>query len=90
LPTVVGHSAQHYHIEYRAAPSGIADPELLQVRKDKEAKALQAFVKDVAPAFRSLQEMHTWIFSQHGAYHTARLQRVAEQNELSAELLKTY
>jgi uncharacterized SAM-binding protein YcdF (DUF218 family) len=90
LPAVAGGTRPNYDIEYRAALSGIADPELLQVRKDKEAKALQAFVKDVAPAFRSLQEMHTWIFSRHGAYHTARLQKVAEQSEVSAELLKTY
>lgn len=90
LPAVLGGPAPKYDIQYRAALAGVEDERLLALRVEKEGRALTEFSSDVAPFLRSVQEMHGWVFLQHGAYHTARLQKPVENSALPSELLKTY
>jgi hypothetical protein len=38
----------------------------------------------------SLQEMHTWLFTQHSAYKSSRLIDTGIVTEIDAETLKSY
>ena len=77
-----------YHIEYVPVGSGIADENLLKVRREKETASLQTFEKSVKHEFNSLLTLHDWIFTQHKAYATSRHSNKVDS--INPELLKTY
>ena len=86
-----------YAISYKAADAGIDDAKLLQLRQDKETRALKSFLLDVVPVIHTFREMHQWLFTQHSAYAANRLVEHRNEggsnnrlNEVSSELLKTY
>jgi hypothetical protein len=79
-------------VQYVSVASGISDSALLKVRQDKEFSSLQAFQDSTRHQFRSLLELHDWLFTQHSAYSSSRLVgRSAERTRVvDSELLKTY
>jgi uncharacterized SAM-binding protein YcdF (DUF218 family) len=90
LPLRIGASPTPYEISYRAAPPGISDAHLLETREGKEAASLAYFQTSVAPGIRSMQDMHWWLFTKHGAYAASRLKQTSVAPAVSEELLKTY
>jgi len=91
LPRYTGAMSEPYSVEYRAAPAGITDEHVLQVRKERESSSLDSFTTSVAPVMKSMQEMHRWLFTQHKAYAASRLLvKNKKDDAVSVELLKTY
>ena len=64
-----------YQLHYLAAESGIADKTILEHRIAREKQSLVTFEQNAPTQYRSLQEMHTWLFTQHGAYASSRMSR---------------
>jgi hypothetical protein len=86
-----------YSLSFRAAPSGVPDPHLLEVRVAKEQRALAQFLRGEVPALRSFQALHRWIYTRHAAYSTLRLIAGTAANSsgssldaIPPDLLKTY
>lgn len=74
--------------------AGIDDLSILEARKQKEAKSLASFTSTVAPKWRTLYDLHVWLFSEHNAYSAQRLipKDSSESKASTADelLLKTY
>jgi len=75
-----------YNLTFVAVEAGIEDQTVLQLRKDKEQKALRDYHWD------SLYDLHTFLFTQHTAYATVRLTKEYESKVpvISEALLKSY
>lgn len=64
-------------LHFHGVPAGIADPDILRLRQEKERKALYQFTTEVAPQWQSLHDLHTWLFTEHMAYSAQRHQATA-------------
>eukprot|EP01033_Poteriospumella_lacustris_P006320 gene6320-4535_t len=66
------------------------------IRREKEQKSLEGFLTHVAPQWATWYDLHVWLFAEHNAYASKRLQADADPAKakpLSPEeqlLLKTY
>ncbi len=48
------------------------DPESLAQRREREARSLEAWTTKTMPQLRSLEDLHTWLFSEHACYAVAK------------------
>lgn len=75
---------------------GIEDASILKIRREKEQKSLEGFLTHVAPQWKTWYDLHVWLFVEHNAYASKRLQSDTDPTKakpLSPEeqlLLKTY
>jgi hypothetical protein len=60
------------------------DKGILEARREKEKTSLASFV-EIRNRTRTLQELHEWLFTGHGAYSIS-----ARPKRLTGEVLKTY
>lgn len=66
--------AQSVNLHFIPAAPGIDDSNILQARIMKETKALQSFQTQLQSLhWRTLYDVHVWLFSQHMAYASKRL-----------------
>eukprot|EP01062_Namystynia_karyoxenos_P044352 TRINITY_DN32657_c0_g1_i1.p2 TRINITY_DN32657_c0_g1~~TRINITY_DN32657_c0_g1_i1.p2 ORF type:complete len:300 (+),score=74.12 TRINITY_DN32657_c0_g1_i1:87-902(+) len=78
---------QGYVLDFVPCAAGIADAAALQARQEKERAALAALPRTTA-GIRTMAELHRWLFTQHGAYRSARL--LQARRSVSPALAKSY
>eukprot|EP00927_Polykrikos_kofoidii_P083017 TRINITY_DN8404_c0_g1_i2.p1 TRINITY_DN8404_c0_g1~~TRINITY_DN8404_c0_g1_i2.p1 ORF type:complete len:268 (-),score=57.94 TRINITY_DN8404_c0_g1_i2:51-854(-) len=76
-----------YCLEFVEVPNDGVEGEVLQSRKDREAKSTVSFKKNTA-TMGTMREMHSFVFSQHMAYASARL--VKDREPVDPKALQTY
>ncbi len=75
-----------YELAFEASPDGLMTGELLERRREREAASLAAFLEK-ADRFRSLAEVHAWMYAGHEAY---RAESVANPRPFDPELAGLY
>ena len=72
-----------YSLSFEAVPDVGLDGPVLQARKDRERASLAA-LGNLIPRFRTLAQLHQWLFTEHDAYK-ASLTRPEPASGLAAE-----
>eukprot|EP01060_Flectonema_neradi_P009490 TRINITY_DN16755_c0_g1_i1.p1 TRINITY_DN16755_c0_g1~~TRINITY_DN16755_c0_g1_i1.p1 ORF type:complete len:255 (+),score=56.84 TRINITY_DN16755_c0_g1_i1:45-809(+) len=75
-----------YNVQYVSVGDGL-DPDILKIRLQKEEKAKPGVAK-LTSSMATMPEFHKWLFSQHGAYKTARL--LEQRQTIDPKLAKSY
>ena len=83
--------SEQYSISYESVPTD-PDNEILQMRRDKEAEALEKFKKLwESNNFRSMEDIHKWMYGKHKAYAAPYVfELLFEPVEMDKKLLNSY
>jgi len=76
-----------YNLEYVEVPNDGVEGEALASRKEREAKSTAGFKRNTAN-LKTLQQMHTFLFSDHLAYASKRL--LKDREPVDPKALQTY
>lgn len=90
LPSVAGGPnplRTQYDVVYLEVASGL-DASILKAREAREKESLRTFIETNGDAFRTMVELHEFIFRRHNAYSSVRLTK--EREAVSAEVLASY
>lgn len=68
---------------------GLFDPEILLARAEKEQKAVETWHQNTS-AFKSISELHRWLFATHLCYAVARQHEFGVKDDLDPRLAATY
>jgi hypothetical protein len=77
------------HLSFMPVEPGIEDPLILKARREKELSSAKGFQESTATKWKSLQELHDWLFTEHEAYASKRLTKTRPKITNDA-LLKSY
>lgn len=91
--TVDQDNKSQIQVSFVSVDAGVSDSETLQARIEKEQQAQVTFEELTKKKLTSMQGLHDWLFSEHGAYASSRLTQSAQkqqQNKLNPALLKSY
>lgn len=90
--------SESVRLHFLPVDAGIDDAAIVSARRQKEEKSLASFLTHVAPKWRTMYDLHVWLFTEHNAYAAKRLLNQGQRGEkhissLSKEeqlLMKTY
>ena len=66
-------SSNNVHIEYSSVSSGLSSEPTLRARQQREQNSLEHFHNYIQKQFHNLEEMSTYMFTQHQCYAASRL-----------------
>lgn len=79
------------HLQYETVADGIAEEDILLARKDREKASTETFQSKTKWLWKSMEELHTWLYQEHAAYASKRLKTKEETRKVIDPLaLRTY
>lgn len=94
LPMTQGSFHSHApSLQYETVAAGIADEDILGARTDREKQSTATFLDKTQHLWRTMEDLHTWLYQDHGAYAAKRLvaqPMSEEQKKVNQLALSTY
>eukprot|EP00981_Chlorochromonas_danica_P004894 scaffold978_cov172-Ochromonas_danica.AAC.25 len=87
---VTSHSS--LHLTYETVPAGVSDQSILAARIAREQQSLITFNEKTRTLWKSMQDLHHWLFVEHNAYASKRLlpKKEDQQKDVNTLALSTY